>query len=155
MIFNPSYKLRLLPLARGGEILQVSVTLAECLFYILPSGANQSRLGINGFSFYGSILQRMWLRHNHCWISLRRSPLRGQVQGYCDAWRKNAYWNEAELNCWGQRYETLSLSRNSIPGSQRGRPLTAGASGRLVFIACQKNMYHGFIRKSATKVCTF
>lgn len=70
MIFNPSYKLRLLPLARGREIVQVSVTLAECLFYILPSGANQNRLGINCFSFYGSILQRMWLRHNHCWISL-------------------------------------------------------------------------------------
>lgn len=98
MLFNPSYKAPVLLLARGREILQVSVTLSERLFYILASGAKQNRLGINCFSFYGSILQRMWLKHNHCWIS-RTSPRRGRDQGYYDTWRKNAYWNEAQLKC--------------------------------------------------------
>lgn len=124
--------------------MQISVTLAERLVSVLPSGANQNTLGRPCRSFYGSILQSalqsIWLKHDPCSIS-QMCPLRGRIRGWYES--KNARWN-AEGRSGKQ-----SLSRNSfLPWEPKWQTSDSRALGGLVFISYQKNVYNTLIKKT-------
>lgn len=98
----------------GAErVLQTSVTLSESLVYILQSGENLELVKYALFCFYGSSpcsCFRKKVVHVSFPLHLPNMPLQGSRQfvGYYGTRGRNASWNTAQLNCWGQDHRIRS-----------------------------------------------